>query len=279
MNVKNIGAHYRKLRESRGYSMGDVTNDYLNKSQISRFENGIQMLQLDSFIYAVQGLNMTVSEFFLTADGFENLEGQSVDIMIKELIGYSDITGLYALIMANPRTTEKRLANIQLKCAILELSGENLLTNEECQFVDCYLTECADWTMYEINLLGMCLKALDSELINMLGLQLVDKKKLYRRLPEHTKLVRKTLVNIYVCMVLRRRFSYAAAFELELDELLKPTDTDEKIVFHLFKKVVKYHRTEVPEDMVEILKDIQCLKNHGAQGLADRITIFLDHDR
>lgn len=44
--------------------MGDVTSDNLNKSQVSRFENGTQMLLLDGFMHAINGLNMTVSEFF-----------------------------------------------------------------------------------------------------------------------------------------------------------------------------------------------------------------------
>ena len=66
MNFRELGALYKKVRQSRGYSISDVTSDYLNKSQISKFENGNSMLLLDGFMHAVAGLNMTMSEFFLS---------------------------------------------------------------------------------------------------------------------------------------------------------------------------------------------------------------------
>ena len=33
MNFRELGALYKKVRQSRGYSISDVTSDYLNKSQ------------------------------------------------------------------------------------------------------------------------------------------------------------------------------------------------------------------------------------------------------
>ncbi|MGO2983113.1 MAG: helix-turn-helix domain-containing protein, partial [Pseudolactococcus laudensis] len=71
MNFRELGTLYKKVRQSRGYSINDVTSDYLNKSQISKFENGNSMLLLDGFMHAVDGLNMTMSEFFLSVGNFE----------------------------------------------------------------------------------------------------------------------------------------------------------------------------------------------------------------
>ena len=91
LNFRDLGAHYRKVREARGYSMGDVTSDNLHKSQVSRFENGTQMLLLDGFMHAINGLNMTVSEFFLTIGNFEVGSLQMFSEKLQEVITAQDI--------------------------------------------------------------------------------------------------------------------------------------------------------------------------------------------
>ncbi|MDN6071267.1 MAG: helix-turn-helix domain-containing protein [Lactococcus plantarum] len=61
-----IGVYYKRVRKERGYTLADVakSSDYLDKSQLSRFESGENMLSADRFLAAINGLNMTVTEFF-----------------------------------------------------------------------------------------------------------------------------------------------------------------------------------------------------------------------
>ena len=42
--MKNSGEIFKRFRESRGLSLKDVANDNLSKSQLSRFENGQNLL-------------------------------------------------------------------------------------------------------------------------------------------------------------------------------------------------------------------------------------------
>ena len=275
LGFRDLGAHYRKVRESRGYTMGDVTSDHLNKSQVSRFENGTQMLLLDGFMHAIEGLNMTVSEFFLTIGNFETGILQTFGEKLQDLINAQDIDGLKALIIRKPRTNEKKIFNVKVKCAIQELSGQKLLTVEEYQFVDKYLTDCEEWTMFDTTVFSMCLEALDTNLVYQLGLQLIEKNEFYKILPYNAQIVKRTLVNVYVYMILRGYFVYADEFEKRLNRLLKPTDTDEKIAVQIFKKFLIYRQRKEPELLSEIARDIQILKDLGAQGLAERIEIFL----
>ncbi len=275
LNFRDLGAHYRKVREARGYSMGDVTSDNLHKSQVSRFENGTQMLLLDGFMHAINGLNMTVSEFFLTIGNFEVGSLQIFSEKLQELITAQDIDGLKALIIRKPRTNEKKIFNIKVKCAIRELSAQNLLTDEETQFIDKYLTDCEEWTMFDTTVFSMCLEALDTVLVYQLGLQLIEKNTFYKTLPYNAQIVKRTLVNVYVYMIFRGCFVYAEEFEKQLNTLLKPTDTDEKITIQIFKKILIYRKKKKPELLSEISRDIHALKDLGAQGLAERIEIFL----
>jgi Rgg/GadR/MutR family transcriptional activator len=274
LNFRELGAFYKKVRQSRGYSIGDVTSHYLSKSQISKFENGNSMLLLDGFMHAVAGLNMTMSEFFLTIGHFEAGNLHTFGEKLQDLINVQDMDGLKGLIIQKPRTNEKRIFNIKIKCAIRELSGQNLLTDDDCQFIDKYLTDHEEWTAFDIDVFGMCLEALDTELVYQLGKQLTKKDK-FRILPYNAYIVKRTLVNVYVYMILHGRFIYADEFEKELDSLLKSTDTEEKIAVHIFKKVFKYRQEKNPELLPEIDQDLQNLKNLGAFGLARMIDIFL----
>lgn len=274
MNFRELGAHFRKVRESRGYTIGDVTSDNLNKSQVSRFENGTQMLLSDGFMYAIKGLNMTASEFFLTIGDFEAGNLYTFGEKLQDLINIQDIVRLKEMIIIKPRTNEKRIFNVKVKCAIREISGESLLTDDDCQFIDKYLTDREEWTAFDIDVFGKCLEALDTELVYQLGGELLKKDK-FRILPYNAYIAKRTLVNIYVFMILHGRFIYASEFEKELDSLLKPTDTEEKIAVNIFKKVSRYRQGEDPELIFKIAKDIQILKELGAQGLAKKIEVFL----
>ncbi|GAB2022388.1 Rgg/GadR/MutR family transcriptional regulator [Pseudolactococcus yaeyamensis] len=274
LDFRDLGAHYRKVRESRGYTMGDVTSDNLNKSQVSRFENGTQMLLLDGFMHAISGLNMTMSEFFLTIGNFEAGSLQTFGKKLQDLINAQDIDGLKALITRKPRTNEKKIFNVKVKCAIRELSGQNLLTDEECQFVDKYLTDREEWTAFDISVFGMCLESLDTDIVYQLGLQLLKKDK-FRILPYNARIAKRTLVNVYVYMVLHGRFIYADEFEKKLATLLKVADTEEKITVQIFRKISKYRQEKEPELLMEIDRDIQNLKDLGATGLARMVESFL----
>lgn len=275
MNFRELGALYKKVRQSRGYSISDVTSDYLNKSKISKFENGNSMLLLDGFMHAVAGLNMTMSEFFLAVGNFEAGNLHKFGEKLKDHIDIHDIDGLKTMIVLNPRTKEKKIFNVLVKCAIRELSGQDLLTDEECQFIDKHLTDIEDWTIFDVNIFGMCLEALNTELVYQLGLQLAEKDNFYKDLPYNAQVVKKTVVNLYVHMILHGRFAYADIFEKNLELLLRVSDTEERIVVHIFKKVSKYRQGKAPNLLAEIDRDIQALKDFGAQGLAKRIEIFL----
>lgn len=155
----------------------------------------------------------------------------------------------------------------------------NFLTDEDCQFVDKYLTDCEEWTMFETNVFSMCLEALDTDLAYQLGLQLIEKNNFYKILPYNAQIVKRTLVNVYVYMILRGRFVYAGKLEKKIDRLINSSDTDEKIVIQIFKKFSKYRQEENLELLSEIVRDIQNLKDLGAQGLAERFEIFLFNDK
>ena len=55
VEMQEIGTYYKQVREERGYTLSDVamSSDYLDKSQLSRFESGENMLSADRFLAAI----------------------------------------------------------------------------------------------------------------------------------------------------------------------------------------------------------------------------------
>jgi Rgg/GadR/MutR family transcriptional activator len=275
LDFKDLGEHYKKVRGSRGYTIGDVCGDNLDKAQISRFENGKQMLLLDGFMHAIDGLNMTASEFFLTVGNFEAGNLHKFGEKLQAYVVAQDISGLKGMIVPKPRTKEKKIFNVLVKCAIRDLSGKDLLTNEECQFIDKYLTDIEEWTVFDVNVLGMCMEALDIDMVYHLGLEMLAKDKFYKNLPYNAWMVKRTIVNLYVNMILHGRFVYANEYEQKLKSLLKAGDTEERIAVCIFKKISEYRQEKNSDLLSEIKRDIQTLKNLDAAPLAGKIEILL----
>ncbi|MGX7047780.1 hypothetical protein [Pseudolactococcus piscium] len=107
--------------------------------------------------------------------------------------------------------------------------------------------------MFDTTFFSMCLEALDTDLVYQLGLQLIEKNAFYRPLLYNAQIVKRTLV--YVYMIFRGCFVYAEEFEKQLNTLLKPTDTDEKITIQIFKKILisrKEKNQNFYQELVEI---------------------------
>src|SRR5574340_1382845 len=60
-----LGAFYKETREKLGYSQRDAESTYCDHSLISRFENGETVLRADKLLMAINGLDLTPTEFFV----------------------------------------------------------------------------------------------------------------------------------------------------------------------------------------------------------------------
>lgn len=61
----DLGAFYKETREKLGYSQRDAESVYCDHSLISRFENGETVLRADKLLMAINGLDLTPTEFFV----------------------------------------------------------------------------------------------------------------------------------------------------------------------------------------------------------------------
>lgn len=67
--LKKMGAKMKRLRKEMGYENSDdfAYDNGINRSQYGKYEAGSQDMRISSLMKAVNGLGMTMEEFF--ADG------------------------------------------------------------------------------------------------------------------------------------------------------------------------------------------------------------------
>lgn len=272
-----IGMYYKQVREERGYTLADVamSSDYLDKSQLSRFESGESMLSADRFLAAIDGLNMTVNEFV----ALRSAEPSQYRVFSEKIMAYvmvGDIGGLKDLIKPKARMKMDEIFNILVKSAILDISQENLITTAEKKFLENYLLNIPYWTFFEVNIFGMCLEILDEEEVYDLGQDMLASHELSKIIAFNGEIVKKTGINFYVYLISKGWYTRAEQIEKELDKLLTEWDMEEKISIHIFKKFAQYKKERSPELLREVQDDIQGLKKLGANGIANRFAMDIE---
>ena len=277
LETQEIGAYYKQVREKRGYTLSDVamSSSYLDKSQLFRFESGENMLSADRFLAAINGLNMTASEFV----ALMSIEPSQYCVFNKKIRAYvmvGDIEGLKTLIKPNARLKMEKIFNILAKSAILDISQENLITTAEKKFLEKYLLSIPQWTFFEVKILGRCLEILDDDEIYDLGQDMLASQELSQIIAFNGKIVKKTAINLYVYLIFKGYYIRAERIEKEINKLLTEWDIEEKISLHIFKKFAQYKKEKNSELLKEVQSDIDMLKKLGATGMANRFAMEIE---
>jgi transcriptional activator, Rgg/GadR/MutR family, C-terminal domain len=266
---------YQKTREARGYSYGEIETGYLHSSQISRFEKGESMFSAECLLLAIQGLNMTPTEFFALMPTYEP---SRLHVFMKQMSDYAinnDIEGMKKLLKPRAKKKNDKIYNVMVKVAIYDSSGENLITDNDRKLIQDYLTSIEQWTLFEIDVFSNCLEALSLKEAYYLGLEMLDCDELSNLLYSHADVVKRTLVNLYVHMVCNEQYTRANRIKNELEELLDAWDMEGKIIVSIFETFSKFKQEKSSELFEEIQSDIQVLKKFGIVDLAKRIEMFM----
>ncbi|GAB2021911.1 Rgg/GadR/MutR family transcriptional regulator [Pseudolactococcus yaeyamensis] len=278
MELESLGSFFKATREIRGYSLRDIETDYLDNSQLSRFENDKAMLSSDRLMLAIAGLNMTPTEFFSRKSGFEQTKLHLFSKKISHYTMTRDFEGLKSLIKAKARKKEDRIFNILVKCSLVDVPEVEVpITVSDRKFVEGYLLSIEQWTIFEVSIFGMCLDAFDEVEVYELSLELLKRNEFSQLITYHTEVVKKTIQNVYVHLICKGWYVRAERIAEELEKLLTDWDMEEKILFYIFRKFAKFRQEKNLELLKEIQDDIQILKRFGVAGVATRIEMIIEN--
>ena len=157
----DLGAFYKETREKLGYSQRDAESVYCDHSLISRFENGETVLRADKLLMAINGLDLTPTEFFVWHGDYLPNRLQMFNKKMNAYVINGDVEGLKTLLKTRAIRNEDKIFNIVAKCAIFDLSDEMLITKSERKFIEKHFNGVKQWTIYEMSVFAHCLEVLD----------------------------------------------------------------------------------------------------------------------
>jgi transcriptional regulator with XRE-family HTH domain len=151
----DVGAFFKEIRRTRGYTQKDAGGDYISKSQLSRFENGETILTAEKLYYAITQISMTPNEFFNAFNDYKLDRMQelyrtldNIQLSLKDGIEKSK-----TLVIKKLKDKFERLSNVMIKSVLQDITGKKYVSEEEYLLVGDYLSAIDYWSEFEMKLL------------------------------------------------------------------------------------------------------------------------------
>ena len=243
-----LGELYKELRIARGLKLKDIARNNLSVSQLSKFENGQSMLAADKLLLAIDGINMSFSEFGYAMNQYQESTFFKTGKKIVQLQAQKDLAGLKKILVdyddSESPSVYNRLNKLVIKAAIQGLDPEYIITNDEIEFLTTYLYGMEEWTEYELSMFGNTMIVLsDSDLI-FLGKAFVNRDKLYCVLPSHKKNAEIVHLNLILILIERKKFYHANFFIESIERLLTYQDMFAIVFLNFLKQTMAYLKGE-----------------------------------
>lgn len=243
-----LGELYKELRIARGLKLKDIARNNLSVSQLSKFENGQSMLAADKLLLAIDGINMSFSEFGYAMNQYQESTFFKTGKKIVQLQAQKDLAGLKKILVdyddSESPSVYNRLNKLVIKAAIQGLDPEYIITNDEIEFLTTYLYGIEEWTEYELYIFGNTMIVLsDSDLI-FLGKAFVNRDKLYCVLPSHKKNAEIVHLNLILIFIERKKFYHANFFIESIERLLTYQDMFAIVFLNFLKQTMAYLKGE-----------------------------------
>lgn len=277
MNQKQkmeIGELYKELRLARKIKQKDVAGENLSAAQLSKFELGHSMLSADKMLKAVEGINMTFSEFGYALNNYKPTEHQILMNEIMEALASINKERLYDLLAQYSKkgtAVYSRLNSLLIKNALRSLDRTYHIDKEDGQFLAEYLFSIEDWTAYELHLFGNTMPFLSNSDLIFLGKELVSRSKIYLSLPNYKQVLKYTYLNLISEMFERRQTVHSTFFIEELESILDVFDTFETILLKFLILTFSYLNDDNIQ-RIEIENYIETISSLGLDSLSDLLS-------
>lgn len=238
-----IGKTLSYLREEKGYSLRDVSNDILSPSQLRRIENNSQIPSADKFIHLLYRMNITFEEFCLfTEDEYINIRIK-LDVQIGETLRKRDVQLMQKLIGQLDVYYEKYkdIYFYHIKCVLkahisLIKCKDYTQARIELNDVKEYLFSIENWFLYELTLFNNTLFVYELDTAISLGnhaLKSIEKR--YSDLKDD-EVTRRLLNNLAVYTLSGERY-YMQSYRYSSTSIGLPHST-KHIYSIIFAKIV-----------------------------------------
>lgn len=264
MDKMSLGEFYRELRVARKVKQKDVAKGRLTASQLSKFEQGQSMLSADRLFQAIEGINMSFSEFGHALNNYQSSPFVCLGDEISELQLAGDVEGLLALRDGlKGSSLYEQLMTIIVKSALFSIDLSYPLDKQDIEVLVTYLYEVESWTSFELYLFGNTTDVLPVFDLVYLGKFALERTQLYQSLTANKEALKLTLINLIASLIEKKETQTLPFFVSQLRKLLGYKDILYKVLLTFLEKLDNYFNYSKGslEELEQYLKDLEILES------------------
>ena len=171
-----LGSTLRSVRKSKQVSLNSLADEYLSKSQISRFERGESEISCIRLMNILDKLKISLDEFLILNQELslnkETLQ-DSISYIQKEY-RMKNMSNLKKLLSDSSLFSPTSFEKTMLKAIIHTVDPNIMPTEEELLSLTDYLFKVEKWGKYEIILFGNCVRSLSYSTYFLLTKEMLD---------------------------------------------------------------------------------------------------------
>ena len=220
----HLGKTLRKIRVGKHVSLNAVADEYLSKSQISRFERGESEISCTRLINILDKLHVLLGEFLILHDGEHTQTENFVDLVqyIRKEYPTQKTDNIIKLLSDTSRYQLNDLEKTMIKSIIYMLDHSDKIKPTETEILNLtdYLFEVEIWGYYEITLLGNCSRTIPYSAFFLLTKEML-KNYIYSSLNKtNKKLVTQLAINCLIVSIDNKQFENCKYINQEIKKLL-----------------------------------------------------------
>ena len=220
----HLGKTLRKIRVGKHVSLNAVADEYLSKSQISRFERGESEISCTRLINIRDKLHVLLGEFLILHDGEYTQTENFVDLVqyIRKEYPTQKTDNIIKLLSDTSRYQLNDLEKTMIKSIIYMLDHSDKIKPTETEILNLtdYLFEVEIWGYYEITLLGNCSRTIPYSAFFLLTKEML-KNYIYSSLNKtNKKLVTQLAINCLIVSIDNKQFENCKYLIQEIKKLL-----------------------------------------------------------
>lgn len=256
--MENLGVTFRKIREMKGLTLKETSDDTITVSFLSKFERGESKISVERFLVLLSNLRVTLEEFIHISSWKLDFE----DLMEKITTYYinNNVQGLSYLKekeMKNFNNNENKKAYysyynaIMISSMIAEINDEEI-DPDYINILTDYLFGIEYWGVYEIMIIGNSMSVIPNKTLDLLLRELDDKLEYFGGISEKVYILRLFLLSNAVTKFLRSRNLELANYYINKIEKTNIQDSFLTIHFNqMYSKTVLNYLTGSEEESME----------------------------
>lgn len=216
-----LGKILREIRQGKQISICSIADEYLSKSQISRFEREESEISCARLINILDKLHISIDEFLSLNTTYTNTKNFDDLIQyIRRKYSSQNINEIMNLLSNNSGFNLNSFEKTMIKSIAHSLDSSISPTKNEIFQLTDYLFKIEKWGRYEIILLGNCARTIEYNSFFLLTKEMLNNYICSHSNKTNKKLVTQLAINCLISSIDKNKFYNCEFLITKINELL-----------------------------------------------------------